>query len=383
LEEGIGLYNSLWWTDNIESQTHAGDVERIILVYHLATERDLRLRWVFTSAHGGPTDHSGVWSAEGETCNDGHIANTDGVEIGTQRLCAVLQRSVFSLSLWVSEDKHATYPTEDLCEDVILVKTSWYSPNIGEDCGGGGDHRFKVYNAGEPYYTGYLMDDVSNLFPQQKYSGRGNKNAGTPIPGTREFIWSDPDRNFCGGLVCYGDSPVYIGYKLIELPQILCDKVNLSACLSPAPPTATGYVPPPAPPTATQYIPSPAPPTATQYVPSAISPTAPDVRTPEGFLRYYFDLVTKGRDYHLAWSLLTPKFRKANNPGGFEEYADFWKKIEQADLNNIDIDPISETSVNCRIDITFHTVSGDIDNEILNYRLIYNKGKQTWMFDSP
>ncbi|HUI89996.1 MAG TPA: hypothetical protein VLX61_14860 [Anaerolineales bacterium] len=108
-----------------------------------------------------------------------------------------------------------------------------------------------------------------------------------------------------------------------------------------------------------------------------------DVRTPEGFLRQYFSLVTDGQDYGLAWSMLTPKFRKVNDPGGYSDYVDFWKTIEQVDLNNIVINPLSNTSVNCQLNATFHTRSGITDTEVLNYRLIYDTGKQTWMFDQP
>ena len=108
-----------------------------------------------------------------------------------------------------------------------------------------------------------------------------------------------------------------------------------------------------------------------------------DLQTPDGFLHNYFSLVTDGNDYDLAWSLLTPKFQEATDPGGYSEYVNFWKTIKQVDLNNIEVTPITSLSVRCRINITFHTMSGMTDNETLTYHLIYDKGKQTWMFDSP
>ena len=108
----------------------------------------------------------------------------------------------------------------------------------------------------------------------------------------------------------------------------------------------------------------------------------PSVQTPEGFLRYYFSLVTDGNDYSLAWSLLTPKFQKANDPGGYSDYVDFWKTIKQVDLNNIQVNPVSNISADCQLDATFHTLSGITDNETLKYHLVYDQGKQTWMFDS-
>jgi len=143
-------------------------------------------------------------------------------------------------------------------------------------------------------------------------------------------------------------------YRLSE-PQL--SRSSASACQIASAPTNT---PPPTPPAAT-----------------------PSVQTPDGFLRTYFSIVTDGQDYMLAWSLLTPKFRKVNDPGGYNDYVAFWKTIKQVDLNNILIYPVSNTSVDCRIDATFHTLKGITDNETLKYRLIYDQGEQTWMFDVP
>ena len=122
------------------------------------------------------------------------------------------------------------------------------------------------------------------------------------------------------------------------------------------------------------------PPTST---PNSTPTPTPRGGTPEGFLRYYFSLVTDGQDYALAWSLLTPKFQKVNDPGGYGDYVDFWKTIKQVDLNNIQVNPVGTISVDCQVDATFHTLSGITDNETLKYRLVYDQGKQTWMFDSP
>jgi hypothetical protein len=110
-----------------------------------------------------------------------------------------------------------------------------------------------------------------------------------------------------------------------------------------------------------------------------------EVQTPEGFLRHYFSLVTDGKDYDLAlaWYLLTPKFQKASDSGGYDEYTAYWKSIRQVDVNSVEVEPLSSTSVNCLTDLTFHTMSGMTNNITVTYRLVYDKGKKTWMFDSP
>ena len=113
-----------------------------------------------------------------------------------------------------------------------------------------------------------------------------------------------------------------------------------------------------------------------------LSPT-PDVQTPEGFLRYYFSLVTVSRDYQDAWGLLTTKFQNVSDPGGYSEYVDFWKMIKQVDVNNVEVTPVTSVSVNCLVDMTFHTMSGVPDNVTTTYLLTYNGKQKTWMFDHP
>jgi hypothetical protein len=217
-EDGIDLYNFLPLGTDIESQAHAGDVERIILVYDYdpAYPRDLVFSMVYTSAHGGATEHSAVWSATGETYNFGHIAMQDGTDSGVlDPMPASLEIGFFGPNFYVSEDKHAIYPTAQVCEWASLVFIGDTLETIGEDCDGGGEFRFHVYNVGELDYP--LLDDISGIFP--------------PEAGTQpEFIWSDPDHLFCGGLACTNHSPNYIGVKIAWLPQILCDKLGLGVC---------------------------------------------------------------------------------------------------------------------------------------------------------
>lgn len=134
---------------------HNGDVERITEAWEIIDDKTAELRWVYMSAHGGETLHSGIWNAKGESCNTGKV------KFGPdQKLCSTLQFEDGRVKVQASEGKHAMYPTVKVCEDVRLVAT------IGEDCGGGGTHLFPVYNAGEPHHP--LMDDGSHIFPGEK-----------------------------------------------------------------------------------------------------------------------------------------------------------------------------------------------------------------------
>lgn len=161
---GIDLY------DEYVAQRHNGDVERVIEAWEIVGEQAAELRWVFTSAHFGPTYHSGVWAARGRSCNYGKVvAGSD------QTICATLQFDDGRVKLQASESKHAFYPTVGACEDVRLVVNAM-GTGVGEDCGGGRTFTFAVYNAGEP--DAPLLDDIGSLFAGER-------------------IWSSAE--FCGG----------------------------------------------------------------------------------------------------------------------------------------------------------------------------------------
>jgi hypothetical protein len=218
------IFNAITWTWDYgrdETNNHNGDVELIVTAWQVVQPDTLSLEWVYTSAHGGATLHDGVWSAMGTSCNTGVVAAGKD-----QELCADLQFVDNRLKLWVSQGKHAIYPTVEVCEAVRLVGS------IGEDCGwdndeGNGVYLFEAVDVGEPDHL--RINDVSNWFPLNEDELLINIYGANP----GEYIWVDPDDKFCGGLPCdMGDaaSPAYIGSRLIEVPTILCDKLGISDC---------------------------------------------------------------------------------------------------------------------------------------------------------
>jgi hypothetical protein len=176
-------------------QSHNGDVEKVIMAWKVMDTdgKDLELTWIYTSAHGGSaTSHSGVWSATGQSCNTGKTLFYPTDKIKDDRMCATLEYEANVLKLQASGGKHAIYPTAACGNGVSLI---WGI--FGEDCGGGGLYRFHCYNAGEPDV--HLIDDISNLFPNERVWSGNTKN---------------PSR-FCGGLDCNNDGgPGPIGSSL-------------------------------------------------------------------------------------------------------------------------------------------------------------------------
>ncbi len=160
------------WDENIAIR-HNGDVERVILAYRITSDTTIDLDAVYTSAHGGPTNHSGVWGARGQSCNDGKVA------LGPdQTICSAIQFTGNRLLLQISQDKHAIYPSPQACEDVRLVLQLALplpfggTTGFGEDCGDGPQLVVQSFNVGEP--NNHIDIDISAIFPgEQVWGGDG------------------------------------------------------------------------------------------------------------------------------------------------------------------------------------------------------------------
>lgn len=188
-------------------EAHDGDVEKVIMAWKVVDDKNLELKYVYTSAHGSEaTSHSSVWNASGRSCNTGKTVLWPSKKTVEDQMCATLEFNNDILQLQVSEDKHAIYPTAACGDGVSLV---WGI--FGEDCGGGGPYRFGCYNAGES--NAYLMDDIGDVFPGDR-------------------IWSGNTRKpsrFCGGRDGGDKGPGRIGSALTTLDGILKTKLDAMA----------------------------------------------------------------------------------------------------------------------------------------------------------
>jgi hypothetical protein len=208
---------------------HNGDTERVIMAWEVITTggKNLQLRYVFTSAHGGENDHSAVWDAWNRDCFTRGIVAWPFDE----EMCGQLVFEENILKLQISEDKHATYPTVSCCEGVTLIYVG--GGFVMEDCGGGRENpwRFDCYNAGEPEPNHYLINDLDNPSSWKGLSEEKRTSLTNLFP--QEQVWSGNKSNsskFCGGLGCEGslidmDSPGTVGDRLENLPSMLTDKL--------------------------------------------------------------------------------------------------------------------------------------------------------------
>ena len=124
---------------------HVGDHERIFMAWKIIDNKTLKLEWVFTSSHRNSNAHHGVWNAWYSMCNKGDVALSGKKRFHSEVMCSNLDFVENRLIFYASEDKHAIYPSCDVCENVNL-----FLDMVGEDCGGGGRFMFDCYNVGEP-----------------------------------------------------------------------------------------------------------------------------------------------------------------------------------------------------------------------------------------
>ncbi|MCX6084280.1 MAG: PKD domain-containing protein [Caldiserica bacterium] len=186
-------------------KSHNGDVEKVIMAWKVIDDRNLELKYVYTSAHGSEsTSHSAVWNATGSTETKGKTLHYESGKTDDDIMRATLEFQDNALKLQASGGKHAIYPTAACGNGVTLI---W--PAFGEDCGSGGTYQFACYNAGEP--SVHLIDDISNIFPNERVWSGNTKN---------------PSR-FCGGLECNDDGgPGPIGSSLKTINDTLTNRLE-------------------------------------------------------------------------------------------------------------------------------------------------------------
>ncbi len=242
---------------------HRGDVELIILAWRMSTQRSLWLEWVYTSAHDINT-HAGVWHVTDPTCNRGYIADTgmmigetSPAVVGSELMCEALEFKDGRVLLQTSENKHALYPSIDICENHATLLAETRAKLWGEDCGwqpseleawwadypdlindprykGDGTFLFNAYNVGEPPPEYQLID---NLQLTRGWKGlTENQRITLTMLFPTESIWSghyndqqvyETDK-FCGGIdpppeKCAGTVGNSLGPPL---PQILQNKLG-------------------------------------------------------------------------------------------------------------------------------------------------------------
>jgi hypothetical protein len=111
--------------------------------------------------------------------------------------------------------------------------------------------------------------------------------------------------------------------------------------------------------------------------PSETIPTTPAPQSipsqPVDFVYFYYENINN-RNYDLTWSLLSDQFRAKFNLDGKESYMDTWNKVSSVTIYSADYTKISDTSA-------IVIVNTNIQSKPLNYYLIWDGSRNTWLFD--
>lgn len=103
-------------------------------------------------------------------------------------------------------------------------------------------------------------------------------------------------------------------------------------------------------------------------------------QTPEQFLQSYFYDVVNSRNYEYLWTLQTSDFQESASNSDYQDYASFWNSISELDLTLVDCYPNISPSANCHVKFTLYKNDTSYPVDV-NYYLIYNEDRRSWMFD--
>ena len=157
--------------------------------------------------------------------------------------------------------------------------------------------------------------------------------------------------------------------------------LNFATTSAPISPQASN-VPPISEATSTQIILSTY--TATFLPTNTPAPTitsTPTISDPAEFVRWYFTALWQERNYEYLWeNALTQSFR--NHDNNFNQYADWGNSMERIDIHSVKILNNDGHYAAVQVNLSFYFTSGHTaKDKTYSYNLLYNEGKQSWMFD--
>jgi hypothetical protein len=164
MDYGALIASGTYLNDPIIFENHRGDVEFVKMAWRIQNERSIKLEWVYTAAHDPVNTHKGVWNAYDPTCNRAQMADTgyltlaDTEAVGTELMCAALAFKNNHVLLYAALDKHAMYPSLDVCNKHTHLVVWSGGPVWSDSCGSRGPFLFDAYNIGEP--DGHLISEL-------------------------------------------------------------------------------------------------------------------------------------------------------------------------------------------------------------------------------
>jgi len=112
------------------------------------------------------------------------------------------------------------------------------------------------------------------------------------------------------------------------------------------------------------------------------SPQPAITQTPEQFIYGYFGNINAA-NYSLTWSLLTDRFKAKNNHSSYTDYAGFWTGVNRVDVTGVSVLSQVIDVATVSVSLVFNYSSGTITPETIQFHLVYDWSRATWLFDSP
>jgi hypothetical protein len=143
------------------------------------------------------------------------------------------------------------------------------------------------------------------------------------------------------------------------------------------PPDTITAIPP------TEVTPPTPVPSTTEAPPVGVptTPAPPPVAIPSDpsdFIRFYFDNINN-RNYELTWSLLSDQYKAKVNSGGQTPYVDFWNSVLNS-KGKVNISSVEYTYITGNTSAVV-SIASNIQAKPLNYYLIRDNTKNTWLFE--
>jgi hypothetical protein len=106
-------------------------------------------------------------------------------------------------------------------------------------------------------------------------------------------------------------------------------------------------------------------------------------QTPQQFIYNYFSNINTYNNYASTWSLLTDRFKAAENNSSYTDYTNFWNTVSRVDLDSVSLSSQNGGTAVVNVYMVFNYSNGVVTPNNLVFHLVYDWSRATWLFDSP
>ncbi|MBS7613246.1 PEGA domain-containing protein [Candidatus Bathyarchaeota archaeon] len=110
-------------------EAHNGDTEPVIMAWRVIDDYTIQLECIYVSAHGPCNKRDDIWEPYSPSCNTAWVCSwgkPEEIPIFLEKTCSKpLEFYENRLKLYASEDKHALYPSCQVCESVTVYMPTW------------------------------------------------------------------------------------------------------------------------------------------------------------------------------------------------------------------------------------------------------------------